>query len=71
MFRHLRNVVKHDFVWVSENIEGLSLVFVLSHRTHNTGLCVLELSMSSELLPLFLILELFSHNLKLPTCSAI
>ena len=67
MFRHLRDVIENNFIGVPKNVELLSLVLILGHRTHDTSLSVLELGVSSELLPLFLILELFSHNLKSPT----
>ena len=62
MFRHLRDVIENNFVWVPKNVELLSLVLVLGHGAHDTSLSVLELGVSSELLPLFLILVFFCHT---------
>ena len=64
MLRLLWDVVEDYFVRVTENVEFLGCLFVRMDGTDDTCLCVLELGVSSELLPLFLILVFFCHTLK-------
>ena len=66
MLRHLWDVVNDDLVWVPENVQLLCSLLVGHNRPNDAGFSVLEdrCTVSSELLPLFLILELLSHYFK-------
>ena len=57
MFRELRDIVKHELVWVSQSVKVL-LTVVGDDTADDLGLGVLELRMSSELLSLLLVWEL-------------
>ena len=57
VFRELRDIVKHELVWVSQSVKVL-LTVVGDDTTDDLGLGVLELRVSSELLSLLLVWEL-------------
>ena len=60
MFGHLRDVVKGDLVWVSWGILSI-LAIVVCYSTDDTGVSVLEGSMSTEISSFLLICVFFSH----------
>ena len=60
MFRHLRDVVEYELVGVANDVV-LGVIRLGVDLTHDLDLGVLELSVSTELLSLFGVLELVCH----------
>ena len=61
MLRELWDVVEDDLVWVSEDVVvGISIKLWV-HLSDDTGVNILEVGVSTELVSLLWVLEFFSH----------